>query len=245
MRNLPTYETIFGFSITADAGMDTSRKASGEVATFLHAIKTASIVVDVGANVGFFTLLAAKHHVPVLAVEPSAANLEVLLRNVQRESPNFDVPIEVYPVALGAEPGVHTLFGAGQGASLVRGWGGIRNTRGRLTPVTTIDRLLSSRLRDEVAVIKLDVEGYEFDVLKGSEGVLSLEPSPVWIVEHGVSQNFPSGVNPHFRDLFELFWRAGYRGYTIEGHLVSRSDVDVWVQQGKIGSKDINFIFRR
>ena len=77
-------DNLWILPITADACIDTSRKASGEVGTFLHAIKTASIVVDVGANVGFFALLAAKHHVPVLAVEPSAANLEVLLRNVQR-----------------------------------------------------------------------------------------------------------------------------------------------------------------
>ena len=246
-RRLPTYETLFGFAITADPGTDTSRQASGETGLFLDSAKATAMVVDIGANVGFFTLLAATNHVPVVAVEPNAANVDILLRNLERAWPSIDVPVEVYPVALGAKPGVQTIFGTGQGASLIQGWGGIRATHRRRTPVTTIDRLLADRLAvaDEAALIKLDVEGYEFEVLEGSERTLRLDPSPTWIVEHGLTRNFPAGGNPHFRDLFDLFWGAGYIAHTVEGHLVTKSDVDGWIQQGKVDSADINFVFRR
>jgi FkbM family methyltransferase len=246
-RKLPTYETLFGFAITADPGIDTSRQASGEVGFFLDALKSATVVADIGANVGFFTLLAATNHIPVVAVEPNAVNLDILLRNLQRVQSNLDVPVEVYPVALGAEPGVQTLFGTGQGASLIPGWGGIRATHGRRTPVTTVDRLLADRLAivGETALIKLDVEGYEFEVLQGSERTLCLDPSPTWIVEHGLAQNFPAGGNPHFRNLFETFWSAGYVAHTVEGRRVTESDVDGWIQKRQVDSADINFIFRR
>lgn len=244
-RRLPTYETLFGFAITADPGIDTSRQASGEANLFLDAAKAADVVVDVGANVGFFTLLAATNHVAVVAVEPNAANVEILLRNLQRAWSSLDVTVEVYPVALGAEPGVQTIYGTGQGASLLQGWGGIRATYGRRTPVTTIDRLLADRLAGKATLIKLDVEGYEFEVLRGAERTLCLEPSPTWIVEHGLTENFPGGRNPHFRGVFELFWSAGYAAHTVEGALVAESDVDGWIQQGKVESTDINFVFRR
>jgi FkbM family methyltransferase len=246
-RRLPTYETLFGFAITADPGIDTSRQASGEAGLFLDALRTSTVMIDIGANVGFFTLLAATNHIPVVAVEPNAMNIQLLLRNLQRAQPSVDVSVEVYPVALGAEPGVQTLFGTGQGASLIPGWGGIRATYGRLTPVTTVDRLLADRLAlvGETALIKLDVEGYEFEVLRGSERTLCLDPSPTWIVEHGLTRNFPAGGNPHFRDLFESFWNAGYVAHTVEGRHVTESDVDGWIKGRKVDSADINFIFRR
>jgi FkbM family methyltransferase len=246
-RRLPTYETLFGFAITADPGIDTSRQASGEVGFFLDALKATTVVVDIGANVGFFTLLAATNHIPVVAVEPDAVNVQILLRNLQRAQSRLDVPVEVYPVALGAEPGLQTLFGTGQGASLIPGWGGIRATHGRRTPVTTVDRLLADRLAivGETALIKLDVEGYEFEVLQGSERTLCLDPSPTWIVEHGLTQNFPPGGNPHFRDLFESFWSAGYVAHTVKGRRLTESDVDGWIKKRKVDSADINFIFRR
>jgi FkbM family methyltransferase len=246
-RRLPTYETPFGFSITADPGIDSSRQASGEADLFLAAVKAADIVVDIGANVGFFTLLAATKHVPVVAVEPNTANVEILLRNLQRASDSLHVPVEVYPVALGAEPGVQTIYGAGQGASLIQGWGGIRANHERRTPVTTIDRLFSDRLAvsNAVALIKMDVEGYEFEVLRGGERVLYLDPSPTWIVEHVLTQNFPGSGNPHFWDLFDLFWSAGYSAYTIQGGLVTDSDVNDWIKRGKVESADVNFVFRR
>jgi len=128
---------------------------------------------------------------------------------------------------------------------LLQGWGGIRATYGRRTPVTTIDRLLADRLAGKATLIKLDVEGYEFEVLRGAERTLCLEPSPTWIVEHGLTENFPGGRNPHFRGVFELFWSAGYAAHTVEGALVAESDVDGWIQQGKVESTDINFVFRR
>jgi FkbM family methyltransferase len=244
-RRLPTYETVFGFAITADPGLDTSRRASGEADAFLGAAKAADMVVDIGANVGFFTLLAATNHVQVVAVEPHVANVGLLLRNLERAWAHLDVSVEVYPVAFGAEPGVQILYGAGQGASLIQGWGGIGATHGRRTPVTTIDRLLADRLAGQQVLIKLDVEGYEFDVLRGATRTMHLDPSPTWMVEHGLTANFGTGGNPNFRSLFRLFWDAGYAARTMEGALVTGRDVDSWIRQGRIEAADINFIFRR
>ncbi len=246
-HKLPTYETLFGFPITGDPYIDTSRQTSGEAGLFLEAIKTADLVVDIGANVGFFTLLAATNSVPVTAIEPDVANVEILLRNLQRVWSTLDVPVEVFPVALGAEPGVQTIFGTGQGASLIQGWGGIGATHARQTPVTTVDRVVADRLNatGEAAVIKLDVEGYELEVLRGSRRTLRLDPSPTWIVEHGLTQNFSPSGNPNFRRLFEVFWSVGYAAYTVEGSLVVEEDVDDWVRQGRVESADINFLFRR
>jgi hypothetical protein len=89
--------------------------------------------------------------------------------------------------------------------------------------------LLVGRARGQRLLIKLDVEGAEHQVLEGAEATLSRTPAPIWIVEHGLHENFESR-NPCYVPLFEKFWTAGYEAYAIEsqGRRVERADVNAW-----------------
>jgi FkbM family methyltransferase len=125
-----------------------------------------AIAWDVGAHVGFFSLLLAKRCERVLAVEPAPGHATRLRANVELNR----APVEVIEAAVGREPGTAHLVLADDGFSnrVVDGDGGVA------VPQTTLDRLAEEH--GFPAFIKIDVEGAELDVLLGGANVLSRRP---------------------------------------------------------------------
>jgi len=77
--------------------------------------------------------------------------------------------------------------------------------------------------------------------------MLSCLPAPVWMMETGLTGNFPGGVNENFIKVFELFWSKGYLAYDMmpEGEdLVPEDQVRKWVKNGDTDGK-VNFLFRK
>ena len=216
---------------------------SHEADLFVGILDEVAHVIDVGANVGLFTLLAASKGVPVTAIEPSAMNLATLYRNLQHNE--FDV--EVLACALGESPGLAALYGGGQGASLVPGWGGIRSTYINTVPVLTLDNLFADRFAHKKLLIKIDAEGAELPILKGAARLIANDAAPSWIVEIGLTENFSGTVNPDFSSIFELFWSAGYRAECVEvpSRVVTQVDIARWVADGDRGFWNINYLFTR
>lgn len=137
-----TFPTPFGFDMIESRGHADSRLESGEMPLFLELLKATDVLVDVGANFGVFTLAARASGIHCIAIEPEPAKLAALMANLQH---NGFGDVEVFPVALGAEPSLLPLFGGGEGASLVSNWGGMASTYSRLVPVNTLDNLVSWR----------------------------------------------------------------------------------------------------
>ena len=118
----------------------------------------------------------------------------------------------------------------------------MNSTHSVMVPVTTLDRVLSGRFLGEPLLIKIDVEGHEYDVLLGAHDTL-MRPNATWIIEHGLTENFET-INPHFHDLFDIFWQNGYEAHSLApSRLVSHSDIERWLQQGKRDFGSINFLF--
>ena len=75
---------------------------------------------------------------------------------------------EVFPLALGEKPELLTLYGAsGPSASLVKNWAGYSSHFKKVVPVSTLDNILAGRFLGQRLFIKMDVEGTEYQVLKG------------------------------------------------------------------------------
>src|SRR6266704_2952794 len=75
---------------------------------FCGAIATGCTVLDVGANVGIYTLLAAKRGAKVFAIEADPQNVEVLRHHVRLNG--FDDRVTIFHMAAAAEEGRVTLF---------------------------------------------------------------------------------------------------------------------------------------
>ncbi len=197
-------------------------------------------MIDIGANVGLFSCYAHSKGHAVLAVEPQPRNVQLLLRNLRINK--FDV--EVLPLALADKIGVLPLYGGGQGASLSRGWGGMKATYSTLVPVSTLDSILAGRFEGAPLLVKIDVEGHEKQVLMGAEQTLK-RANVSWLVEHGLTENF-ADVNPNFRALFEIFWDNGYEAHSVEAsRLVTSADVERWLAHKRRDFGGIDLLFRR
>ena len=175
--------------------------------TILAQMAQCDVFVDIGANQGIYTCLAASKGLTVVAVEPEAANLQFLMSNVQANK--FEV--EVYPVALADKAGVRKIYGEGDTASMLSEWFSRIDESGVWTSVNSIDNLFADRWSDKKIFFKLDVEGLEFSVLTGASRMLQRKPKPCWLIEtYPYVFDDQRTVNDRFIPLFRIMFEAGY-----------------------------------
>ena len=169
-----------GAAFSADFRQHTDQRIlrSGEYEVEVSAALRASlgpseVFWDIGANTGYHSILI-KSLIPSTQVVSFEPNPNVLFRLIENLRINrFDCLS--LPIALGAEIGVQTLH------VIVRENSGLttlkpnnfRNYDFKLdTIVLTGDFVVENSLAPSPHTIKIDVEGSEFDVLKGMSGIL-------------------------------------------------------------------------
>jgi FkbM family methyltransferase len=179
-------------------------------------LRAGQTVLDVGAHVGQYTLLASGIVGPagrVIAFEPHPVLSRVLRRNVARAGCRN---VTVLPVALGRAPGPGTLvlhppdnFG---GSSLRPDDASAQHARAPVK-VTTLDEALDRLGGPPVDLAKLDVEGAELDVIDGARGTLAANPGIVLIVEF--LRHNPLRFGHTVEDLEARLRELGFRLFTL------------------------------
>jgi FkbM family methyltransferase len=207
--------TPLGFRFGGNRMMAEGRFEEEEVEIARNHLASADILINVGANIGYYCCIALSLGKKVIAFEPIPLNLFSLYRNITANGWN---DIEIFPLALGNRHGVITIFGGGTGASLIEGWAGTPTYYSRMVPINTLDNILGTRLAGTRSFFLIDVEGGERGVLEGAEKQLTLNPKPVWMVEIQTTSHQPSGrsVNPDLQRTFEMFWNHEYEAWTAE-----------------------------
>jgi len=236
-------KTPHGFKMAGLESMQDGSYENDETKKIIALIKNADVFIDVGANMGYYTCIARSMGLKVLAVEPLWHNLQFLYGNLEV---NDWTDVEIFPLGLSNKPGLAILYGVGTAASFIKDWAGI-STKKRMVPLSTLDIIAANRFSDLRVVIKIDVEGVEYSVLQGAETMLSCLPAPVWMIETGLTGNFPGGVNENFIKVFELFWSKGYSAYIMmpgREDLIEEVQVRNWVKNSDTESK-VNFLFRK
>ena len=150
-----------------------------------------SVAYDLGANVGYSTLLLARAvgtagH--VFAFEPLTQNLDRLQGAIARNG--LDAWITIVPSAVGAQSGAATFLIHPSG-SMGRLTGGAGRREGFITSaevdVVTLDDFVFASGHPAPAVVKVDLEGGEGGALQGMRRLLK-EHSPTLLIElHGAS----------------------------------------------------------
>jgi FkbM family methyltransferase len=236
-------KTPFGFLMAGPTVMQNGTYEQDETKRVMDCLKAADVFIDVGANMGYYTCIARSMGLRVLAVEPLWHNLQYIYANMEM---NGWTDVEVFPVGLSNKPGLAVLYGVGTAASFIKDWSGI-STKKRVVPLSTLDIIAARRFSGLRLVIKIDVEGVEYQVLHGATDILSLTPAPVWIVETGLTGHFPGGVNADFIKVFEMFWSRGYSAYAMtsdQENKITEVQVRDWVE--KLSAEDqYNFLFKK
>jgi FkbM family methyltransferase len=150
-------------------------------------LEPGDVFIDVGANQGFFTLLASRSVGDagrVYAFEPAQPERQKLRRNL---SLNRCSNVTVEDSAVGAMSGsteFHLyLDHAGPWSGLRPAAEDVQSRSVRVTvPITTLDAYVTARGLDRVDMIKIDVEGGELDVFRGASDVIEKQ-RPIILAE--------------------------------------------------------------
>jgi FkbM family methyltransferase len=178
--------------------------------------------VDVGANVGYFSLLWAASHPKntAHAFEASPRNLPLLNQNVRANS--LDDRIAVHDVALGRVAG-SAAFDLGPDG--VSGWGGLSIDGVGANIVKVGVKRLDEVLRNaHVDLMKIDVEGAEAWVLMGADALLQAKRIKcIWFEQNKIrTRNL--GIE---EDAAQLFLRSS--GYSVQPMSDASQDTVDWM----------------
>jgi FkbM family methyltransferase len=170
---------MFCLSKTAFARSHKILSKEPETIAWLDGIEPASVLWDVGANVGGFTLYAAiKRRARVVAFEPAAANFLTLNRNIELN--DLHDRVTAFCIAVAPKTGINVLYmpSTDFGASLCN-YGTPTDFQGNPFQPTFEQGAVGFTLDDLVAWLpfpshlKIDVDGLERDIIRAGDAMLS------------------------------------------------------------------------
>ena len=147
---------------------------------WLSQLGRADVLYDVGANIGLYSLIAAKQGAKVYAFEPHAANIVSLLHHVRV---NHMTRVTVLSSALHEEEtflpfhyfqAISGSSGSQLGHTQMESGDAFDPVAVELKHATTVDRLVDDRHLDPPTAVKIDVDGNEPSILRGMRKVLGL-----------------------------------------------------------------------
>jgi len=206
--------TLFNIDVLVDPVLDRGLERfiyyfgeyeAGTLSVLRNFLATGDVFLDVGANIGFLSCAAA-HFVGesghVYAVEPHPETYRILESNIAR---NKSKNISAFNIALGVEVSEARIYDnldeSRGSASLIRPKDGSEEA-GKKVKVTTVDALLKVGQICPPSLMKVDVEGFELEVLLGAKALLSSSEAPALCVEF--SNLHPQYKERSARDLYEF-----------------------------------------
>ncbi len=168
-------------------------------------------ILDVGANIGLHSIKWAQalQNVKIFAFEPAIETQRVLERNIAR---NFlDNKVFIVPKAVSDKPGYAKFFCTEDDA-----YNSLKNTERKTifntieVPITTIDEFIKTRKINKVSLIKIDVEGFETEVISGATNTLERFKPELFVEIYGGSN---SNLNPE--ETIRLVCSLGYQAFVL------------------------------
>jgi len=184
------------------------------IATARKLAKPGTHVIDVGANIGFFSVAIARHaEVSLLAFEPDRENFQ----NLGRVTVEHDLGSRIHPymLALSDTTGTGSLYLSDLAPTdhkLINS----RSSRTVEIAMTRLDDFFAQHAdlaKTPVSLIKIDVQGAELLVLRGMPQTLRTNDYPPILVEYSPDDLVHAGVTPE--KFFSTFDALGYRPHTL------------------------------
>ena len=172
-----------------------------DILTYHFIPKEGDIVVDVGAHIGPYTIIASKRvglGGKVVAIEADPGNFDLLSRNIGLNKLSNVIALNYAAYSEEKKIKLYSPSGGGEESSSYTKYNTIMLDRARddekfvEVKANTLDYLLLSknmiRQEEKVNWIKIDVEGAEYEVLKGAKDILSKSSNVTLLIEiHNLS----------------------------------------------------------
>jgi FkbM family methyltransferase len=194
-----------------------------EMSVWQHSLNAGDLFIDVGANVGSYAILAAELGADVLALEPAEDTFNVLRENVQLNG----YQVTTMQAAAGAICGTARFTSGLDCVNHFDSAGDVEAT------VVSIDSIINDRY---LAGLKIDVEGFEIEVIRGCDKALS--EHRIGLIQLEWNQTSMRVLGTDRKPLADYLARRGYELYRAGdgGSLVPLSDIgfgaDVFARPG-------------
>jgi FkbM family methyltransferase len=214
-------------------------------------VQPGAAVIDVGANVGFYTCLFAQRVGPngsVAAIEPTPETFRRLLENVRANG--LAERVQCLQVAVADRPGTCDLHLFPEGDDVfnsltcktVHG----RKSTGKTVPVKTVtlDQLVAPVDESQDVFVKVDVEGFEHEVLAGGRAALAREKLSLMVEISGRARR-SDGKHP--AEAVAMVQKYGFAAYCIDVNkqLAAVQEADLAALGETDGSLDVFFVRQR
>ena len=177
---------------------------------FSQTIKPNSIVFDIGANAGFYTLLASKlvgTTGKVFSFEPFPRNIRYLKKHLQL---NRVTNVTVFEAAVADIAGTSFFKEGG-----TCGTGHLSSNGGIEVSVVALDELIANGTLPLPDYIKMDIEGGEVLALQGARKMLASHHPTIFLATHGQYVH---------RESCNLLESLGYKLQPIDGKALTECD---------------------
>ena len=195
--------TIYGFDLKVNIADEKNgleyevfRSGTYEKGT-LHfmrnTLKEGDIFIDAGSNIGLMSLYASKFvgkSGSVYSFEPMPSTFEILKNNITL---NGIENIHPFCLALGSGKSKANIYHHNENrgsASLIMP---SESADGFITEVVSLEVFLEEKNINKIDMLKIDVEGWELEVLKGATGILESKDPPIVCVEYSNLHPVESG----------------------------------------------------
>lgn len=181
------------------------------MATVTQLLQDGDTFLDIGGNEGYFSILAAQQvgaSGRVICVEPQSRLQPVLSRNVAENA----ATVEILQAAIADQVGTATLS---LSPDINTGSSGLFRTTAYATPVeqvpqTTLAQLFSDLHLSRIKLMKVDVEGFEYEVVMGGQAILEQG-----CIEHIALELHPSILQQRGRSESKIVATLNHCGYRV------------------------------
>jgi FkbM family methyltransferase len=207
-----------------------------DMAFLLHTLREKDYFVDIGANVGSYTILASAHAgAHTISVEPLPSTFLHLVRNIAVNE--IHEKVTAYNIALGSEKDSLEFTSLYDTENHIANEGDHNTIK---VPVETLDELMIGK--QIPVLLKIDVEGFETKVLQGSIETLQQNGLKAIIIElNGLGERYNFDENKIHNQLIELNFRP-FQYDPMERKLLS---IDTFGPFNTIYIRDLDFIRQR
>ena len=213
-------DIVFSDVISNSIKVDSSCQSPGESEVISMFINPQDVIFDIGSSVGEWTdqVLHSRSNVSIHLFEPIPSIYESLIQNLAYKINEGNLILN--KMAVGCHEEVKNFFYYEQQSMLStlyrreevekQGWLGIPTEI--FVEVTTVDSYCQQKGIERVNFLKIDVEGGEFDVIRGSESLLQKGKVDYVQFEYGGTYN-DAGIT--LREVFEYLQRFNYTIFKI------------------------------
>lgn len=198
--------------------LTTGEWETADTTVFRKLISSNDIVLDIGANFGWYTTIAAElvgDNGEVHSFEPFIGTFDELRANVLlNELSN----VTINNLAASDFNGSSTLYYPTGSGSMLSSLQQIPDVTEKFIPfecnVTTLDEYVKTHDIKQIDFIKIDAEGAELPVLRGAISILEQEKKPILFIE--CVEKFSNSFGYTLKDLYKFLKNYGYVFFVLD-----------------------------